>query len=133
MLVLVSLALLIGFLVLTQYEMRHGMRFFAPKRQTLDTQVARAEFIIAHVDFAAFARDEIRHATNRLVHVVVNASLQAIRAIERVLTRAVRSLRIRYADTVAPRENAREFVKTLSDFKETLKTAPPEIKISDVE
>lgn len=128
---LVSCALLIGFFVVTQYEKNHSRRFFAERRAKFDGHIERIIFIMEHVDLPAFVRDEIRHLANRLGHFAVHISLQAVRAVERVLTRLVRLLRARYADTVIPRENAREFVKTLSEFKDTLKRTPPDI--SDIQ
>lgn len=124
---LASVVLLIGFLVLTRYEARRGMRYFAGEREFLDTQVMRIQFIIEHVDLAAFLRDEIRHLANRLGHSIVHISLLGVRAVERLLTRLVKLLRTRYADNVAPRESAREFVKTLSEFKDGLKETHPDV------
>ena len=126
-LVLVSFALLTGFFALTQYEARTGTRFFADRRARLDTQVEQVEFIVAHVDLVAFAREEINRALSHLGHTIAHLSLQAVRATERLLTRLVRHLRTRTEEVPAPRENAREFVKTLSDFKETLKENAPDV------
>jgi hypothetical protein len=122
---LVSFVLLAGFVLLTQYETRRGARYFAPRRDAFDTQVERIEFIVEHVDLGAFLRDELRNASNRAGHAIANFSLQAVRAAERLLTRVVRYLRVRHEVTAAPRESTREFVKTLSDFKENLKA--PEV------
>ena len=121
-----SLALLIGFVVLTRYEARRGVRVAAQTRARLDTQADRAAFIIAHVDFAAFAKEEINLAMTRVGHLIANLSLQTVRAVERVLTRVVRRFRTKDAGA-PPRENAREFVRTLSDFKETLNAPNPEV------
>ena len=124
-------ALLIGFVILTRYETRRGSRVCASARGCLDTQVDRVAFIIAHVNFVAFAKEEVNLAFTRVGHLIANLSLQTVRAAERLLTRAVRHFRVKGAENAAPRENAREFVKTLSDFKETLSATHPEI--SDVE
>jgi len=83
------------------------------------------EFILENVDLGAFLRDEVRNAANRIGHAIANLSLQAVRATERLLTRVVRYLRVRHEVSAAPRESTREFVKTLSDFKENLKA--PEV------
>ena len=123
--ILVATVLLAGFVALTRYETRRGERFFAEKRAELDAAIERAEFIMAYVDLPAFARDEVRRATARAGHAIAHLSLQAVRAAERLLTRAVRHLRARTENVAAPRENAREFVRTLSDFKENLKA--PEV------
>lgn len=122
-----SLALLAGFVALTRYEARRGMRFFAAERARLDEHVEKVEFIVAHVDLAAFARDEARHAMTRLGHAIAHISLQAVREIEHLLTRLVRNLRMRTESAAVPRESTREFVKTLSEFKDTLHATHPDI------
>jgi hypothetical protein len=129
--ILITLALLAGFFVLTSYEERRGTRLFAPARIRLDERVARIEFILAHVSLGAFARDEIRRAASRIGHDIVNVSLQTVRIVERLLTRLLRYIRTRHAVEVTPRGSARPFVKTLSDFKDRLKATHPEI--SDIQ
>jgi len=129
--VLITLALLGGFFMLTIFEARRGSHFFARGRARLDRQVERIEFILHHVDLGAFLRDEIRRDVGRLSHVIAYLSLQAVRAVERLLTRLVRYLRSRNAVDVAPRGDARDFVKKLSDFKDRLKATHP--KISDIQ
>jgi len=124
-LILTSLALLTGFVALVQYETRTGIRFFASRRDALDAGVERIQFIVEHVDLAAFAAEEIRHAGTVVSHAVVTVSLQAVRSVERLLTRLVRYLRAKSESTEPPHETAREFVRTLSDFKDTLKTSYP--------
>ena len=130
--VLVSLALLIGFVILTRYEAQQRVRFFAPERDALDKNIERIEFIVAHVDLMAFARDEVSHILNRIGHMAAHLSLQAVRATERLLTRVVRHLRSRNEGDSAPRESTREFVKTLSDFKDNLKATHPDIDVLEV-
>jgi len=122
----IACALLGGFFALTDYEARRGTRYFAPQRARLDENVERIEFIWQHVDLGAFIRDEIRRLAGRLSHDIAHLSLQSVRAIERLLTRLVRYLRSKHAVDVGPRENVREFVKTLSDFKDQLKSTHPE-------
>ncbi|MEK7101828.1 MAG: hypothetical protein AAB882_01600 [Patescibacteria group bacterium] len=129
--ILVTLALLGGFFVLTDYEVRRGTRFFAQKRARLDHTVERVQFVLGHVDIGAFVRDEIRHLAHRIAHDIVHLSLVIVRAIERLLTRVIRYFHTRQAADTAPRENVREFVKTLADFKDSLKATHPEI--SDIE
>ncbi len=123
--------LLGGFFALTWYEERRGTRLYAPARMRFDQKVSRIEFILAHVDLVAFAREEIRRAVSRIGHDLVHISLQAVRIAERLLTRLVRHLRTRHPEDTAPRESARPFVKTLSDFKDRLKATHPEI--SDIQ
>ena len=124
--ILITFVLLAGFFALTSYEVRRGVRVFAEQRARLDHNVERIEFVLQHVDLGSFIRDEIRRLIARVSHDIAHLSLQAVRATERLLTRAVRYLRSRHTvNDTAPRENVREFVKTLSDFKGQLKS--PEI------
>lgn len=126
-LVIAAVALLAGFFALTRYEARRGIRFYAPQRERLDQSVERIEFILAHVDLGEFLRSEIRHLVSRIGHDAAHLSLLAVRFVERLLTRLVRRLRADPEVDTAPRETAREFVKTLSDFKDNLKATHPEI------
>ncbi|HCR52348.1 TPA: hypothetical protein DIV48_01710 [Candidatus Kaiserbacteria bacterium] len=132
--IVAALGLLAGFLALTAYEARRGTRLYAAQRARMDANIKRVEFILAHIDLAEFIRGELRHLASRVGHDIVHFSLLAVRSIERLLTRLVRRLRADPEVDAAPRETAREFVKTLSDFKDNLKVTHPEIpKISDKE
>lgn len=122
-----SLILLAGFVLLTRYETVRGTRFFAASRSRLDAEMERISFILEHVDFAAFFQDELRALFARLGHASAHASLRSVRATERLLTRVVRHFRTEHSESLAPRGDAREFVKTLSDFKETLKESAPNV------
>ena len=122
------IALLIGFFALSDYEVKRGIRVFASERSRLDASVEKAEFILTHVDLAAFLREEVRHLASRVAHDIAHLSLVAIRAAERFLTNIVRHLRKNeHAIDTPPHENAREFVKTLSDFKGHLEKTRPEV------
>jgi hypothetical protein len=125
--ILATIALLGGFMALTWYEQKRGVRLLAAKREALDAHVSRAEFIIAHVDLAAFMREESRRALGIAGHAIAHLSLQFVRAIERLLTRLVRRLRTEHAVEVRPAGETREFVKTLTDFKGRLKDTMPEM------
>ncbi len=125
--ILTTLVLLLGFFVLVGYEERRGIRVFASARMRLDQQVVRLAFIFAHVDFGAFFLDEIHRFAVRFGHDVAHLSLLVVRAIERLLTRTIRHLRTQRAVDAVPRENARGYVKTLSDFKGRLKATPSEV------
>ncbi|MHB1769910.1 MAG: hypothetical protein ACYCPH_02400 [Minisyncoccota bacterium] len=125
--ILVPLALLAGFFALTQYEARRAARFFAAPRARFDNKVGHIEFILTHVDLSAFLRAETRRIATRIGHDSAHLSLQAVRAAERLLTRAVRRFRTARAVEKAPRESSREFVKVLSDFKGHLDATRPEI------
>lgn len=87
--------LLSGFLVLTVIERRQGLRILGVWRNRLDATVARATFIVRHVDWSAFTKHLLRTGGERLVHDIAHASLIAVRMLERVLTRVVRYLRER--------------------------------------
>ena len=129
--VLVALALLASFIGLTKYETSRGARFFAIERARLDALVERAEFVLEHINLLVFLRDEVRHLISRLGHDIAHVFLVIVRVLERLLTRLVRRLRTSQEIDPAPRETAREFVKTLSEFKENLKGTHPDI--SDIQ
>lgn len=125
-LILASLALLVGFGVVVSYEGHTGARFFESRRGVLDAWVDRMTFIVTHIDFAAFVREEGKRLMARVGHDVAHLTLQLVRAVERLLTRVVRVLRVhRERREEAPRETSRPFVKTLSDFKGDLKSNRP--------
>jgi hypothetical protein len=131
---LVTLALLLGFYGLTVYETGRGIRLFAPVRERLDHNVERAEFIYFNVDLYAFFREEMTHLSMRVWHDTVHAILRAVRTIERFLTRHFRFLRARQQKIFdkVPRENVREFVKTLTDFKGQLEVVSPVLSEGDL-
>ncbi len=131
--ILITLAFLIGFFSLTSYEAHRGTRFFTPQRVRLDHAVKHIQFILSHVDLGAFLRDEVRRIVAWISHAIVYLSLQAVRTIERLLTRIVRYLRSKHTADIAPRENVREFVKILSDFKGKLKATHPEPELPKVQ
>lgn len=127
--ILVSLALLVGFLVLTWYEVERGVRLFARERTRLDQRIEQIELILTHVDFGRFLRAELQRLAEIIGHTIAQLSLQLVRTVERLLTRLVRHLRMRgAAEPAAPRESVREFVKTLSDFKSELEATRPDIR-----
>lgn len=125
--VTLSIALLVGFVMLTRYESRRGIRVRAALRDRLDADAERVAFILAHVDFAAFLKEEVHRVMTRLGHSIATISLQSVRAVERLLTRLVRHMRTKHPEGGEPRESTREFVKTLADFKGNLKATHPEI------
>jgi len=125
--ILMAIGLLIGFIALSDFEVRRGVRFFAPFRTRLDQRVEQAIFIVTHVDFGSFVRSEIVRIGGIIGHDIVHFSLQAVRITERLLTRLVRYFRTKHAVDTTPRESTREFVKTLTDFKGGLKSTHPDI------
>lgn len=119
-----SFALLIIFYALCAVEARRGARLVLPGvRQALDLRVRRIGFVLEHIDFASFAREESLRIVTRVVHVSAHTSLRAVRAAERVLSRLVRRIRMHQALDTAPSVQVREFVRTLAEFKGRLK--PP--------
>ena len=129
--ILISLVLLAGFSALTVYEARRGVRFYAAGRSRFDAFISHAAFILTHADFALFIKNELKDLGTRIGHDIAHLSLLTVRAAERLLTRLVRRLRPAQDIDITPRETSREFVKTLSDFKDNLKATHPEI--SDIQ
>ena len=123
----ITFALLAGFFVLVHYEARRGVRLGASYRARLDEHVERIEFILAHIDLATFLRDEARHFVSRIGHDSVHILLLVVRAVERLLTRVIRHQHAKRIIDAEPVENTREFVKTLSDFKEQLDATRPQM------
>lgn len=90
-----------AFLLLTVYESRRGVRFFARSRYKLDTKVSRAGFLIEHIDWGAFTAHLTRTSLNTIAHDAAHATLLAVRSAERSLTRAVSALRMRREDPLS--------------------------------
>lgn len=96
----VALFLLLAFVLLTAVEGSRGMRVLGKSRDRLDARVARTSFVLRHVDWGAFFNDVARAGFERALHDVAHTTLLAVRFLERVLTRAVRSLRMRRMGTL---------------------------------
>lgn len=126
--ILITLAFLAGFLALANREAHSGVRLYADYRSRFDKDVERIEFILAHIDLGAFLHGEIRHLASRIGHNVVHFSLLAVRAVERLLTRVIRHQHAKKEVDAIPVESAREYVKTLSEFKEQLDATHPEVR-----
>lgn len=125
--ILTAIGFLVGFFALSDYETRRGMRFFMPLRVRLDQDVEHITFILTHADFETFVINEVRHMTSRIGHTLVHFSLQTVRAAERLLTHLIQHLRRKHSVDTVPRESIREYVKTLSNLKDHLKTTRPEV------
>lgn len=126
--ILIAGGLLGGFLALTRLETARGARLFGAQRVRLDATLERFAYIFAHVDFAAFLREESRHLAERVGHDVAHLTLQGVRATERFLTRVVRYFRTKETERTTPaRESERPFIETLSQFKEELNATRPEM------
>ncbi|MDE1944434.1 MAG: hypothetical protein KGH97_02995, partial [Patescibacteria group bacterium] len=85
-----ALLLLVAYGAVLVVEARRGARFFAPYREALDRAASQARFVVLHIDFASFAREESARAARYLMHESAHLALQAVRAIERFLTRIVK-------------------------------------------
>ena len=91
--ILIASLIFFGFLLFTYYESRRGTRFFAASRYRLDKKVARMSFLLEHVDWGAFTAHVTKASLQTVAHDTAHASLIAVRAVERFLTRAVSALR----------------------------------------
>lgn len=122
--VIISLILFGAFLALTHRESERGVRYFARERANLDAEADRWSLAVAHIDVPTFIRTGLRALVARLVHDAAHGSLIVVRFIERLLTRAVRALRIRHASTAisASAAPSSDFVATMKDLKEELRS-----------
>lgn len=118
-LIVLSIALFSSFLILASYETSRGTRFLAGPRARLDARVARAAFIIRHVDWSAWLRDLVQSGSARLMHDVAEGTLSLVRIIERMLTRTVRYLREQRHAPEQPRVQ-RSFKETVLDLRKRL-------------
>lgn len=119
-----TLALLVGFLLLTRYEMRRGVRVFARARARLDTRTADVGRRIESGEAADVLVQSVRQVGERLAHDVAHVTLIAVRFVERTLTQAVRTLRARRAEN-APKgveTPASPFASSMKDFGQELRS-----------
>ena len=123
---LAAIALLGAYLALLQWETNRGTRVFASARARFDENIARAAFVAQHVDWSAYASEQLRAFSLWLSHETAHLTLRFVRFIERLLSRTVRQLRAKAESEVAPAEPARPFLQALSDFKEELQNTRPE-------
>lgn len=120
-LVLSSIVLFVGFLFLTRFEERRGMRYVPNTREALDAQVNTVSTQVLNTNLSEATAAFLRRLGHRLLHDVAHISLLAVRWVERTLTRAVRSLRAKRAEQ-APSA----FVATMTDFKRDLRSGSGE-------
>lgn len=125
--IFIALILLASYVALLAFESGRGERLLARQRARLDRAAQHGAFILAHVDFASFLREEARAAARRLTHDIAHFSLHLVRSVERLLARFVRHLRSTGSADPAPRETTRSFVRTLSEFKGHLEATRPEM------
>jgi hypothetical protein len=91
--ILLASLLFFGFLLLTYYESRRGVRFFATTRYRFDTKMARIGYLIEHVDWGAFTAHLTKTSLNTIAHDAAHGTLMVVRTAERLLTRIVSALR----------------------------------------
>lgn len=96
----VSLILFGGFIVLTAFERKRGLRVAGVYRNKLDAKVSRVMFIATHVDWGAFTRHLLGTVLERVLHDAAHFVLRLVRTTERLLTRTVKALRERRGITV---------------------------------
>ncbi len=123
--ILVSLALFVGFLLLTLFEKKRGLRVAGELRNKLDAKVSRALFVLSHVDWSAFLKHLVVTGTQRIAHDVAHATLLAVRTVERLLTRAVKYLRERRGAGPLPEssEQLRPLERSLAYLKRSIRQA----------
>ncbi len=125
LLILLGLALILfgAFLLLTAVEAKYG-RVGGTVRSRMDRHVARAAFIAGHIDWGGFVKHVVQTSAERIAHDTAHTVLQATRAVERLLTQAVRSLRERRLGIAVPaasrqrvslRETLRGFRKSFTE------------------
>lgn len=122
----VSVLLLGGFFLLITLERNAEKRVLGSLRTKLDRKVSRAAFIATHVDWGAFARHLAGTALERVLHDVAHTILQMVRATERILTRAVKTLRERRGMPAAEEENrdaSRPIARSLDRVRAALRNA----------
>lgn len=111
--------------MITFIEGKRHTRMFAGWRDRFDVRVNRASFIIQHVDWGAFLTDVTRTFLERALHDVAHASLIAVRFLERILTRTVRTLRMRRQEQLPaaplPAPKASLLTETVTYLKTTLR------------
>lgn len=121
-LILAAALLFGGFIALTGHEARRGTRVFAGPRRGLDQKTEHLAFVLTHVDFGSFSRHVLRTFAEHVAHEVAHASLLAVRAAERLLSRTVRYLRSRrpaaFSSSAPPSSS---FVQAITDFKQHLR------------
>jgi hypothetical protein len=124
----VLVTILVAFLVLVSFERSSGKRLFAGRRYTLDGKVERVNFVLRHVDWGAFSADVARSTLERTVHDIAHGSLLATRALERFLTRVVRTLRTR-RDVPLPPPSVSRTTATVTYLKRAVKRTRKSVDI----
>jgi len=125
--VIVSFALLLGFLTLSWLETKSGFRIFGGMRRRFDRKVGRAAFIATHIDWESFVAHVVRSNAERLAHDVVHTVLLLVRATERTLTKLIRNLRERVANHEPQGEpvEGSQLIATIVRFRKNLRKDRP--------
>lgn len=85
--------LLLGFLGLTSIETKRGRRYFERTRHALDVQVEEAYSFVFKGGQGNSLQGMLHRLGAEVVHDIVHVTLQAVRLIERTLTRFARFVR----------------------------------------
>lgn len=106
-LIAIAIAALVfgGFLLLTAFETKRGERVLAPLRARLDVYASGAARLVRKADLHALPYTKLRTAFMHVVHEVAHGVLVGVRALERALTRTVRTLRHTKDGTTPPADS----------------------------
>ena len=85
--------LLGGFILLTAFEKKKGTRILVPLRARLDVYAINVVRTMRNIDMNALAYTKLRALAIHIGHEIAHGVLITIRALERLLTRTVRTLR----------------------------------------
>lgn len=121
--ILGSLFVLVSFVLWAHLETTRGFRVGGPLRKRLDRHVSRTGFVLTHIDWHAFTRHVARTTAERVAHDIVHTTLVVVRAVERTLTRLIRSLRARVAThepSAEPVEGS-QLIATLIRFRKSFR------------
>jgi len=122
-LIAASLILLGGFLMLAAFEQGRGLRVAGEWRNRFDKKVARASFVVRHVDWGAFVKHLVGTVFERVLHDTAHAVLRIVRTTERLLTRTVKGLRERRGIIAPEKEKENVFQVGLVRVRTALKNA----------
>jgi hypothetical protein len=125
--ILVLLLLLSCFVAWSWLETAKGFRLLSGPRSRLDRQVSRTSYVIRHIDWAAFFAHLARSSAERIAHDLVHTTLLVVRAVERMLTRNIRTLRERVAASTegGPPVEGSQLIATIVRFRKSFKREQP--------
>jgi hypothetical protein len=125
-LMIASLALFVGFVVLTIVETRFRFRVLGGARVHFDQFSNRLFIIVRHVNWSEFVSHLVRSFVARAAHDTAYASLALVRFAERQLTRTVRYLRNRRPNVLAPRASRESVFSQASSYIQRKRKSKPE-------